>query len=57
MNCVRVAGAKASVIKEKKQNVSLECERDQMVRGYVRLRSRDCVLRTSRIAEGFKLEN
>lgn len=32
---VCVAGAKASVIKEKTQNVSLECERDPMVRGYV----------------------
>lgn len=32
---VHVAGDKASVIKEKTQNVSLQRERDQMVRGYV----------------------
>lgn len=56
MNCVRVAGAKASVIKE-----DTECEsgvwRDQMVRGYVRLGPGLCSKDKQNCTEGFKLEN
>lgn len=52
---VSVAGAKIGVSEEKPQNVSLESEQGQTVKGCMWLRSWDCVLRESRTIDSFVL--